>query len=139
MSDDRTQAIYRLHEAITDEPLYIAGHGSVVSELNEVTEGSVLAKTGAEGILTAVLPERGLGIALKIADGSARARSVTLLAILDYLGALSDEEKNKLQAHISPTIINSRGLVVGEIRPAASWLPGLDGIGDRPRFKMTGR
>jgi L-asparaginase II len=127
LSDCRSQAIYRLHEAITNEPLYIAGHGSVVSELNEATKGSVLAKTGAEGIVTAALPERGLGIALKIADGSTRARSVALFAILDYLGALSDEEKHKLQAHISPTIVNSRGLAVGEIRPAASWLPGLDG------------
>ena len=88
--------------------------------------GSVLAKTGAEGVVTAALPERGLGIALKIADGSVRARSVALLAILDYMGALSDEEKNELQAHVSPTIVNSQGLVVGEIRPAASWLPGLD-------------
>jgi L-asparaginase II len=123
LSDERAQAIYRLHKAISNQPLYIAGHGSVVSELNEVTTGSVLAKTGAEGVITAALPERGLGIALKIADGSERARSVALLAILDYLDALSDDEKHKLQAHISPTIVNSRGLAVGEIRPAASWLP----------------
>ena len=122
LSDTRSQAIYRLHEAITNEPLYIAGHGSVVSELNEITKGAVLAKTGAEGILTAALPEQGLGIALKIADGSNRARSVALLAILDQLGVLSDDEKQKLQTHISPTIINSRGLAVGEIRPAASWI-----------------
>ena len=127
LADYRAQAIYRLHEAITNEPLYIAGHGSVVSELNEVTKGSVLAKTGAEGVLIAALPERGLGIALKIADGSTRARSVALLAILDYLGALSDEERHQLQAHICPVIVNSRGLAVGEIRPAASWLPGRDG------------
>ena len=122
LSMDRLQAIYRLHEAITKEPLYIAGHGSVVSELNEVTKGSVLAKTGAEGVLTAALPERGLGIALKIADGSSRARAVALLAILEHLGALSDEEKQQLEAHIAPTLVNSRGVVVGEIRPAASWL-----------------
>lgn len=122
LSDSRAQAIYRLHKAITNEPLYIAGHGTVVSELNEVTKGAVLAKTGAEGILTAALPARGLGIALKIADGSARARSVALLAILDHLNALSDEEKQKLVSHITPKIINSRGLAVGEIRPAASWI-----------------
>ena len=118
----RAQAIYRLHEAITNEPLYIAGHGTVVSELNEVTKGAVLAKTGAEGIVTAALPGSGLGIALKITDGSDRARSVALLAILDHIGALSDEEKHQLQSHISPTIFNSRGLSVGEIRPATSWL-----------------
>lgn len=122
LSDHRAEAIYRLHAAISNEPLYIAGHGTVVSELNEVTHGAVLAKTGAEGIVIASLPERGLGIALKIIDGSARARSVALLAILGHLGALSDEEKHHLQDHISPKIINSRGVHVGEIRPAASWL-----------------
>jgi len=126
LSDYRAQAIYRLHEAITNEPLYIAGHGTVVSELNDVTKGTVLAKTGAEGVLIAALPERGLGVALKIADGSARASSIALLAILDHLGALSDKEKHKLQAHISPTIINSRDSIVGNIRPAASWLSGLN-------------
>lgn len=122
LSATRAKAIYRLHEAITNEPLYVAGHGTVVSELNEVTKGAVLAKTGAEGIVTAALPAQGLGIAVKIADGSERARSVALLAILEHLNILSDEEKQKLKSHIAPTIINSRGLSVGEIRPAASWL-----------------
>lgn len=126
LSDERAQAICRLHRAITNEPLYIAGTGSVVSELNEVTKGSVLAKTGAEGIVTAALPEQGLGIAVKIADGSSRARSVALLAILDHLGALDEAEKHQLQAHIAPTIVNSRNLEVGEIRPAASWLARCD-------------
>ncbi len=125
LSENRAQAIYRLHEAIANEPLYIAGHGNVVSELNDVTKGSVLAKTGAEGVVTAALPERSLGIALKIADGSNRARSVALLSILDHLEALSDEEKHKLQAHFSPTRVNSRNLAVGKIRPTESWLPGV--------------
>jgi L-asparaginase II len=122
LSDQRKQAVYRLHEAIVNEPLYIAGTGSVVSELNVTTRGSVLAKTGAEGILIAALPERGLGVALKITDGGDRARSVALLAILDYLGALSTDVKQQLQDHLTTTIINSRGHPVGEIRPAASWL-----------------
>jgi len=122
LSESRAQAIYRLHKAIINEPLYIAGHGAVASEVSEVTKGAVLAKTGAEGIITAALPERGLGIAVKIADGSARARSVALMAILDHLGVLSAEEKDKLKAHISPTIVNSRGLVVGDVRSAASWI-----------------
>lgn len=124
LAGSRAQAIYRLHEAITNEPLYIAGRGTVVSELNEVTQGAVLAKTGAEGIVTAAIPGRGLGVALKIADGSARARSVALLAILDHIGVLSEEEKQTLKGHISPSIINSLGVTVGEIRPALSWSGG---------------
>ena len=125
LSDTRAQAIYRLHTAIKNEPVYIAGHGTMVSELNEVTQGKVLAKTGAEGMLTAAIPDKGLGIALKIADGGNRARSVVLLAILDQLGILSAEEKIQLKAHIAPTIENSRGDTVGEIRPAPSWLSQL--------------
>lgn len=123
LSDHRAKAIYRLHKAIRNEPLYIAGHGTLVSAINDIKKGAVLAKTGAEGIITASLPEKGWGIAVKIADGSARARSVSLLAILEHMGELSTEEKHKLHAHISPQIINSRGLNVGEVRPAQSWLP----------------
>jgi L-asparaginase II len=70
------------------------------------------------------LPEQGLGIALKISDGSARARSAALLEILDHLGVLTDSEKQQLQAHTAPQIENSLGLVVGEIRAAHSWLRG---------------
>jgi L-asparaginase II len=124
LADDRAQAIFRIQQAIIREPLYAAGHGTVVSELNQVTNGAVLAKTGAEGVLTAALPEQGLGIALKISDGSARARSAALLEILDHLGVLTDAEKKQLQAHTIPQIENSRGLVVGEIRAALSWLRG---------------
>jgi len=128
LSDDRAEAISRLQQAIIHEPLYAAGHGTLVSELIEVSKGMVLPKTGAEGVLTAALLEQGLGIALKISDGSARARSAALLAILDNLGALSDQQKSLLQAHMTPQIENSRGLVVGEIHPARSWLARLKGF-----------
>jgi L-asparaginase II len=124
LADGHAQAIFRIQQAIIREPLYAAGHGTVVSELIQATNGAVLAKTGAEGVLTAALPEQGLGIALKISDGSARARSAALLEILDHLGVLTDSEKQQLQAHTAPQIENSLGLVVGEIRAAHSWLRG---------------
>lgn len=117
LSEPYAKAITRLHQALIREPYYVAGHGTVVSELNKITKGKVLAKTGAEGIITAALPERGLGIALKISDGSARARSVALLEILDQMEVLSDDEKIQLQSHIRPQIKNSRELIVGDIRP----------------------
>jgi len=55
LSEARAKAIYRLHQAITNEPLYVAGHGTVVSELNEITQGAVLAKTGAEGVILSLI------------------------------------------------------------------------------------
>ncbi len=122
LSSQRAQAIYRLHDAVANNPLLAAGNGNIVSELCAVTDGAILPKTGAEGILTAALPEQGLGIVLKIADGAARPRSVALLAILDHLGFLSSRQKLQLKHHIVPDVTNSRGEIVGEIRAAKSWL-----------------
>lgn len=119
LSDDRAKAIKRIHKALAQAPLYIAGHGSTASELIEVTQGTVLAKNGAEGVFVAALPEQGLGVALKISDGNPRGRSVALLAILDQLGVLSDSHKQQLKEHIKPDVLNSRNEKVGEIRPAA--------------------
>jgi len=118
----RASAIYRLHAALSKCPLYAAGHGTIVSALSTVTQGAVLAKTGAEGVLIAALPKQGLGIALKIADGNARPRAVTLLAILNHLGVLCEREQNQLLEYACPRLTNSRGETVGEIRPAAAWL-----------------
>ena len=125
LSPARAAAIYRLHAAITANPLYAAGRGTIVSGLVAATNGRVLAKTGAEGVLVAAVPESGLGIALKIADGNARPRATALLAILDHLGILSDIEKSLLHEHITPPVENSLGLIVGEMRPAQSWLTAL--------------
>ena len=122
LTKQHAKAISRLHEAIIREPYYAAGHGTVVSDLIQITKGKVLPKTGAEGVITAALPERGLGVALKISDGSARARTVALLAILDHLGIFSDLEKKQLEPHITPQIKNSRGLIIGDIRRAQHWL-----------------
>lgn len=123
LSHKRAEAIYRLQKAITSNPLYAAGHGTVVSALCEVTNGAVLAKTGAEGVLIAALPELGLGVALKITDGNARPRSAALLAILDHLCVLSKAQKQRLSDHASPTVLNSRDEFVGKIRPAPQWFP----------------
>ncbi len=125
LSTARATAINRLHTAIAANPLYAAGNGTIVSALISATNGRVLAKTGAEGVLVAAIPTLGLGIALKIADGNARPRATSLLAIIDHLDILSGAEKNLLHEHMTTPVENSLGLVVGEIRPAQSWLTAL--------------
>ncbi|MBL1241241.1 MAG: asparaginase [OCS116 cluster bacterium] len=116
LSVERSKAIYRLHQAMSHKPFHVSGHGSVVSDVMHVTKGKILVKSGAEGIMTAAIPSLGLGIALKIADGSARARGAVLLAMLKSLDVLSDVELDQLHNHIKPKIFNSRHEFVGEIR-----------------------
>lgn len=112
----RRKAISRLHKAMRNNPYYVAGEGSIVSDVICITRGKVLVKSGAEGIITASIPAHGLGIAVKIADGSSRARGAVLLEIIMQMNVLSDNEIHQLDHHINPQVLNSRHEIVGEIR-----------------------
>ncbi len=70
----------------------------------------VIIKAGAEGVFMAALPERGLGLAVKAADGAARAAEVAISSVLAHLGALPDEA-------VAKPVTNVAGLVVGSVAP----------------------
>jgi L-asparaginase II len=68
-------------------PYLVAGRERVCTGVMEAAPGVVL-KTGAEGLMCAAVPGRGIGVALKVEDGAARAADpaiVRALALLDLL------------------------------------------------------
>ena len=65
----RENAARALVSAMREHPLLVAGEGRACSELMAAMDGKVAIKTGAEGVYVAILPEQGLGVALKIEDG----------------------------------------------------------------------
>ena len=89
--------------------------------LMDLAREPLAVKTGAEGVYVAILPERKLGIALKIADGATRASEVAMAALLARLGAIGANHPL-----LSRDIHNWDGLVTGAARPAA-------GLGAPPR------
>jgi L-asparaginase II len=109
----RADAIEGLTLAIASNPFMIAGSGRLCTEVMRLTGRRLLVKTGADGVYTAVLPEAGLGIALKIDDGHSEAAQVTLLAVLRHLKALQAEELDRLEARCRMPITNTRGIVTG--------------------------
>ena len=70
--------------AIRGHPMWVGGSGRDVTRLLEALPGLV-AKDGAEGVYAAATAD-GRAVALKIVDGSARARVPVLLAALGALG-----------------------------------------------------
>jgi L-asparaginase II len=98
---DRVAAAMRAHPAL------IRGPGSVDTNLMRTHEGWV-AKGGAEGLMCAAGPG-GLGVALRIEDGSGRAVGPAIAAFLARLGY-------PLEKLERASVENSRGEVVGEIR-----------------------
>ena len=81
----------------------------------------ILAKIGADGVSTAIVPEHELGIALKIDDGDKVAAEVALGAVLNTLGVLPKGESKMLADYFRPSITNSRGESVGRVEPSSDW------------------
>ena len=77
--------------------------------------GQVLAKVGAAGVYGAALPDRGLGIALKVEDGDTWAAVLALWAVLDQLG-LDPPPSTTPPRFATLPVRNTRGETVGSLR-----------------------
>jgi L-asparaginase II len=106
----------RVATAMRTRPFLVGGSDRFDTILIEETSGRVIAKIGAEGIHCAALLERGMGIALKVADGAARAQYPALLHLLQGLGELPPALPPRLQEFARTRVRNTRGEVVGDVR-----------------------
>jgi L-asparaginase II len=119
----REAAARRLVAAMLAHPLLVAGEGRACSELMPAMH-RVAVKTGAEAVFVAILPEPGLGVALKIEDGATRASECAITAILARLGAI-DPRHPAAARRLTPGVLSRRGAVAGAIRPdPAFWADG---------------
>jgi L-asparaginase II len=117
--DARGKAMVRLRTAMARHPELVAGEGRACTRLMRAMGGRVSVKTGAEGVFVAMIPERRMGVALKIADGTTRAAECTIVAILVRLGVL-DRQDPAARTYLDAPILNRRGLFTGSIRAAAT-------------------
>ena len=113
----RGSAQIRLRQAMKAHPFLIAGEGRACTRLTESLPDEAVVKMGADGVFTAILPAQGLGLALKMDDGSNRAAETALAAILQRLDAVAGAEVLVESLRRAP-ILNSRSEPVGEIRPS---------------------
>ncbi|MFY0594988.1 MAG: asparaginase [Cognatishimia sp.] len=117
--DRRNQAAARLRDAMMTYPELVAGEGRPCTRLMRAMNGKVAIKFGAEAYFIAIIPEKKLGLALKITDGSTRAANCAIAAILVKLGVL-DPNHPEAQAYINEPIKNWRGIQTGWMRPASA-------------------
>ncbi|MDQ2094895.1 asparaginase [Rhodalgimonas zhirmunskyi] len=115
-TDARGRAMVRLRNAMVTHPLLVAGEGRACTELMRAMEGRVALKTGAEAFFVAILPEQGLGVALKVLDGGTRGAESAICSILVELGALDPEHPAARQFQ-RPPLVNCRGIEAARIAP----------------------
>ena len=119
----RENAARALVSAMREHPLLVAGEGRACSELMAAMDGKVATKTGAEGVYTAILPEQGLGVALKIEDGGTRGSEAAMAAILVRLGVLSPDHP-MTKKRLNTQLLNCREVTTGFIQPTDSFYNG---------------
>ena len=109
----------RIVDAMKAHPILMSGHGRPCATLIDAMTGRGIVKTGAEGVFAAALPEQGLGIAVKIDDGAARAATIVITAILESLNAFKPNSADRIRALREPEITSWAGEPAGTMRPAA--------------------
>ncbi len=113
---ERAKASRRLMEACMAEPFFVAGTGRACTRLMETAPGRIFAKTGAEGVFCAAIPEKGIAIALKCEDGTTRAAESMVAATLARFFTEEPAIHAALMAQANRSMKNWNGIHVGDIR-----------------------
>jgi L-asparaginase II len=102
-------AEHAVAQAVSSFPTYVSGSRRDEATLMRAMPGAV-AKAGAEGFYALALQD-GTAVALKIADGAARARPVVMAAVLRLLGYDSP-----VLDEVGTAVVLGHGEPVGEVR-----------------------
>src|SRR6185295_936244 len=122
LEPSRARAAARLRQACAAKPWQVAGTGRFCTEIMRAFGARVFAKTGAEGVFCAAVPEHGLGITVKCDDGAGRAAEVMLAATL-VRWFKSEADSAALERFVRPALRNWNGTTIGGLRPTdALWI-----------------
>ena len=116
----------RLFLAMTNNPELIAGTRRLCTDLMNLWPGEIVAKIGAEGVYSAAIPGRRLGIAVKVEDGDLRSVGVALLAVIRQIlerdggAAAMLEDLEKVAEHAELPVRTTRGALAGVTRASGS-------------------
>lgn len=107
-----------LFRAMTLHPELVSGTGRSDLAFMQTVPGDWVAKIGAEAVQVIGIRSAGIGIAVKIADGSTRGLFPATISVLQQIGILPSAESTPLASWARPQINNFRGLHTGEVRAA---------------------
>jgi L-asparaginase II len=115
LEPERGQAARRLMQACFAAPDLVAGEGRFDTIVMRGLRNAAFAKGGAEGVHCAALPSLGIGIAVKVDDGTKRGAEM-VLAIL--LAKLVPGAEQVLASQLAGEMRTWRGVKVGAVEPA---------------------
>jgi L-asparaginase II len=121
------ESLHRARKAMMEYPEMVAGEGRVCTAIIRSTKGRVIAKGGGEGIYCVGESERGIGVCLKIEDGSVRAVAPAAIEAMRQLELLDSRQLEELREFRTTPVTNHIGKIVGEVRPRFTLEPSNTG------------
>ena len=106
----------RVARAMTHAPEMVAGEGHFDTELMKAAGGKLVSKSGAEGVQCIAYLGEGMGLAVKVADGSGRAKYAIALHLLRHLGWISPDAADGLAERFCQVGPYTRLQVEGDVR-----------------------
>jgi L-asparaginase II len=101
--------------AMTTFPELTSSPGRVPLQIMQATNGRLLAKEGAEGVLCVAAVDDDWGLAVKVEDGAIRAIGPATVQLMEVAGVLRDGERESLSDVSVGLIRNTLGEVVGRV------------------------
>ncbi|MCU0940157.1 MAG: asparaginase [Burkholderiaceae bacterium] len=127
LSIGATPALAALRYAMARHPDLVSGTGRSDLALmragrcantgDDGLDGDWVTKIGADGVQAIGIASRGLGIAIRVADGNTRALLAATVEVLRQLKQIDDPATTPLARYARPKVTNYRGTVVGEVVP----------------------
>jgi L-asparaginase II len=112
------ESFAQLSTAMTSRPDIVSGTGRNDLAFMQAGGSDWVAKVGADGVQVVGSKSRGEAFAIKIIDANKPALFAASVEVMEQLGWLDDVQREALRPWRAQPIINARGLLVGERRPA---------------------
>ena len=116
LSSSENAELEQISRAMIAHPQIISGPGNFDTEIMKRAHGQLLSKSGAEGIQCLSRNGEGIGIAIKVEDGSKRAKQAVALHILKQLEWLTPIAIDEMEAMILKLGINAELEVRGQLQ-----------------------
>ncbi|MHC0036267.1 asparaginase [Pseudoneobacillus sp. C159] len=113
---NRAEVLKTIRDAMIKHPEMVGGTNRFDTDLMRVYNGRLVAKAGAEAVQCIGDLETGIGIAIKVEDGSPRATSVVAMEVLRQLGIGDEELFTKLDEYVHAPVLNARNDKIGVIK-----------------------
>jgi L-asparaginase II len=115
-SKERTGTLLTIRNAMMEYPEMVGGTKRFDTDVMNAFKGNIVAKAGAEAVQCIGVVDKGIGIAAKVEDGTARATSVVIMEVLKQLGIGDEHLFNLLEEYVNGPVFNARNDKIGVIK-----------------------